>query len=60
MAQPSNHPGLNFGVKFMAETRAIMFTMTTYGTWLRGDRRGWVDDGIVFPADPDLNVADRQ
>ncbi len=26
-----------------------MFTMTTYGTWLRGDRRGWVDDGRILP-----------
>jgi hypothetical protein len=27
-------------------TLAIMVTMTTYGTWLRGDPRGWVEDGI--------------
>jgi hypothetical protein len=43
----------------MGNTRAILFTMTTYGTWLRGDRRGWVDDGIIFPADPELESADR-
>jgi hypothetical protein len=42
----------------MANTRAILFTMTTYGTWLRGDRRGWVDDGIIFPADLELESAD--
>ncbi|MDZ4659247.1 MAG: hypothetical protein SH868_16870 [Bythopirellula sp.] len=42
----------------MPNTRAIMFTMTTYGTWLRGDRRGWVDDGIILPPDPDLEAAD--
>jgi len=40
-------------------TLAIMFTVSTYGTWLRGDARGWVDDGIVFPADPQLERADR-
>ena len=28
---------------YMERTLAIMFTMTTYGTWLRGDMRGWVE-----------------
>jgi hypothetical protein len=37
-----------------------MFTCTTYGTWLRGDARGWVADGVVFPPDPDLERADRE
>jgi hypothetical protein len=40
-------------------TLAIMFTLSTYGTWLRGDARGWVDDGIIFPSDPQLEDADR-
>jgi len=39
---------------------ATMSTITTYGTWLRGDVRGWVDDGVVFPADPSLESLDRQ
>jgi hypothetical protein len=43
----------------MGNTLATMLTMTTYGTWLRGDRRGWVEDGIIFPPDPDLESADR-
>ena len=42
----------------MAGTRAIMITMTNYGTWLRGDRRGWVDDGRVLPPCPKLEAAD--
>ncbi|MBA4015874.1 MAG: hypothetical protein C0483_01665 [Pirellula sp.] len=37
-----------------------MVTMTTYGTWLRGDRRGWIDDGKLMPADPELEAADRR
>ncbi|MGD0462349.1 MAG: hypothetical protein ABSB74_07650 [Tepidisphaeraceae bacterium] len=41
-------------------TLAIMFTVTTYGTWLRGDARGWVNDGIVFPPDPQLEHADHK
>lgn len=46
------HPG-------MGNTLATMLTMTTYGTWLRGDKRGWVDDGKILPADPEREVADR-
>ncbi len=38
----------------MGRTLAILFTLTTYGTWLRGDARGWVDRGVVYPADPPL------
>jgi hypothetical protein len=43
----------------MGRTHAILFTISTYGTWLRGDARGWVDDGIIFPADPVLEARDR-
>jgi hypothetical protein len=42
------------------KTRAMMITLTTYGTWLRGDERGWVDDGITFPPDPILEFNDLQ
>jgi hypothetical protein len=38
---------------------ATMITVTTYGSWLRGDARGWVDDGVVFPADRELEETDR-
>ncbi|MFO0919531.1 MAG: hypothetical protein U0872_14625 [Planctomycetaceae bacterium] len=34
--------------------------MTTYGTWLRGDARGWVEEGRLYPPDPDQEFADRQ
>lgn len=37
-----------------------MITMTTYGTWLRGDRRGWVDEGKTLPPDPVVEDADRK
>ncbi len=37
----------------------VMFTWTTYGSWLRGDARGWVDDGIVCPPNTVLRLADR-
>jgi hypothetical protein len=42
----------------VGRTLAIMVTMTTYGTWLRGDRRGWVDDGVIMPPDPALEARD--
>ena len=44
----------------MPSTLAILVTMTTYGTWLRGDRRGWVDDGEILPPKPLLEAADRE
>ncbi len=44
----------------MPNTLAIMLTMTTYGTWLRGDMRGWVDRGRTLPPDPIIQAADRQ
>jgi len=43
----------------MPNPMAMMLTVTTYGTWVRGDSRGWVDDGVVFPPDPVLEKADR-
>jgi hypothetical protein len=43
----------------MGNTLGIMFTSTTYGTWLRGDRRGWVDDGRLLPSLPWLEANDR-
>ncbi|MGB2824531.1 MAG: hypothetical protein WBF17_26385 [Phycisphaerae bacterium] len=44
----------------MAGTLGTMFTWTTYGMWLRGDARGWVEKGIVFPPNLALEVADRR
>src|SRR3972149_2022507 len=35
-----------------------MYTMTTYGTWLRGDYRGWVEEGRIMPPDPELESSD--
>lgn len=43
----------------MGATRAILLTSTTYGAWMRGDRRGWVDDGVICPPDPEVEAADR-
>ncbi len=45
-------------IAVMANTLANMFTMTTYGTWLRGDQRGWVDDGQILPPNPILEDDD--
>jgi REP element-mobilizing transposase RayT len=33
---------------------ATMITTTTYGTWLPGDLRGYVDNGVILPGDPEL------
>ncbi|HKQ50176.1 MAG TPA: hypothetical protein VJZ71_19025 [Phycisphaerae bacterium] len=43
----------------MDQILATMITLTTYGTWLRGDQRGWVENGKTLPPDPELETADR-
>ena len=40
-------------------TLGIMLSWTTYGMWLRGDARGWVDKGVVYPPDAALREEDR-
>jgi len=39
---------------------ATMVTTTTYGTWLPGDARGYVDAGRVLPSDPFLESKSRR
>lgn len=36
-----------------------MLTWTTYGTWLPGDKRGYVKRGKVLPANPKINKSSR-
>jgi len=36
-----------------------MVTFTTYGTWMRGDSRGWRKNGKVFTANPRLKRIDE-
>ncbi len=43
----------------MPRTLGIMLSSTTYGTWLRGDRRRWISDGVTYPPQPQLEAADR-
>ncbi len=43
----------------MPRTLGMMLTWTTYGSWLRGDARRWIADGVVYPPDPHLESADR-
>jgi hypothetical protein len=41
-------------------TLGTLITATTYGSWLRGDDRGWIDDGVLMPPDPELETTDQQ
>jgi len=41
----------------MAKTLAYMVTWTTYGTWLQGDKRGYVKDGRILKPDTNLEAA---
>ena len=44
----------------MADPLAYFLTWTTYGTWLPGDKRGWVDrPGQFRPANPGFQAAAR-
>ncbi len=43
----------------MTKTVGYMVTWTTYGTWLQGDRRGYVRDGQVLGEDKALHDANR-
>jgi len=42
------------------EIIAYMLTWTTYGSWLQGDRRGWVKDGRVCRANSALEHSNRE
>jgi len=44
----------------MAKTLGYMITFTTYGTWLQGDKGGFVKDGITFTANQSLADSNKQ
>src|SRR4030042_4980722 len=37
-----------------------MITWTTYGTWLQGDKRGYVKNGTILPANDKLKSANQK
>ena len=39
----------------MRETLGYMITFTTYGTWLQGDERGWVKEGVIYEENAKLH-----
>lgn len=43
----------------MAKTLGYLLTWTTYGTWLQGDKRGFVKDGKICPENKPLQQANR-
>ena len=43
----------------MRQPIAYMLTWTTYGSWLQGDERGYVKDGVILPPNKGLNQANR-
>ena len=44
----------------MAKTLGYMITFTTYGTWLQGDKRGFVKDGTTYAANQSLADSNKQ
>ncbi len=43
----------------MLNTLGYMLTWTTYGTWLQGDKRGYVKKGETLPGDEKLLEANK-
>jgi hypothetical protein len=39
----------------MSKLAGYMVTWTTYGTWLQGDKRGFVKNGEILPGDESLH-----
>jgi len=44
----------------MAKMIGFMATWTTYGTWLQGDKRGYVKNGITYGANSQLEKSNKQ
>jgi REP element-mobilizing transposase RayT len=47
-------------IGLMGKLVGYMVTWTTYGTWLQGDKRGYMRDGKVLPADSGLEGANKK
>jgi len=43
----------------MAKTVGYMITWTTYGTWLQGDKRGYVKNGKILPTSRSLEDSNK-
>ena len=44
----------------MEKMVGYMVTWTTYGTWLQGDKRKYVNDGEILPADKKIEEANKR
>jgi REP element-mobilizing transposase RayT len=44
----------------MARMIGFMATWTTYGTWLQGDKKGYVKDAIILEANPELEKSNKE
>jgi REP element-mobilizing transposase RayT len=44
----------------MAKTLGYMITFTTYGTWLQGDKRGFVKNGKTYAGNESLADSNKQ
>ena len=44
----------------MARMIGFMATWTTYGTWLQGDKKGYVKNGTTLEANPELEKSNEE
>ena len=56
-ATPKLNLGAKQGTPDMGKMIAYMVTWTTYGSWLQGDKRGYVRDGETFGENQALHTA---
>jgi len=52
--------GIGLDDCIMARTLGYMITFTTYGTWLQGDKRGFVKNGKIFAGNQSLADSNKQ
>ena len=51
--------GIKLGIECGAKMVGYMVTWTTYGSWLPGDKRGYVKRGKVLPSNPNILKASK-
>lgn len=44
----------------MRKTLGYLLTWTTYGTWLQGNKKGYVKDGVTFGINAPLAISNKQ
>jgi len=55
-----DYTGICFIITVMNKVIGYMVTFTTYGTWLQGDKRRYVKDGVTYEGNEQLYNANQE